>query len=132
GGVRGPPRAIGTELDAADPRHVPQEPIASAGEGERHRDFGITLDEVDDGPLLVQQPVLVLAEPVEALPRMGVERDFTAEEVASATTVPPLGGRCGMGKALAEQLLAVRPEETHERRGQGGTPLDGCVPLRAA
>ena len=92
GCVCGPPRAVGAQLDAADPRHVPQEPIASAGKSERHRDLGIALDEVDDGPLLVQQAVLVLAEPVQALRRVGVERDFTAEEVASAPRGNAAGG----------------------------------------
>ena len=58
----------------------------------------------------------MLAEPVEALRRVGVERDFTAIEVASAPAVTPLGGRREMGNALTEQLLAVRPEETHQGR----------------
>ena len=120
GCVRGPPRAVGTQLDAADPRHVPQEPVASAGKSERHRDLGIALDEVDDGPFLVQQAVLVLTEPVEALRRVGVERDFTAVEVASAPTVTPLGGRREMGNALAEQLLG-RPARRKRIRGGKGT-----------
>ena len=126
GSVRGPPRAVGTQLDSAHSRHVPQEPVTSAGKSERHRDFGIALDEVDDRPLLVQQAVLVLAEPVEALRRVGVERDLTAEEVASAAAVTPLGGRREMGKALAEELLAVGPEETHERR-ERDEPVLGVV-----
>jgi hypothetical protein len=65
---------------------------------------------------LVQQAVLVLAEPAKALPRVGVEGDFTAEEIASAPVVRPLWGRREMGNALSQRLLAVRPEETDQGR----------------
>jgi len=41
------------------------------------------VDEIDDGPLLIEQAVLVLAESVEALRRMGAERDLAREQVAS-------------------------------------------------
>ena len=68
GGVCHPPCAVGAELDAAHPRHVPQEPVAAVGKGERYANLGVPLDEVDTVALLVQQAVLVLAEPVDALP----------------------------------------------------------------
>ena len=107
---------VGAQLDAADPGHVPQKAVAPAGEGERHRDLGVALDEVDDGALLVQQAVLVLAEPVEALFRVGVERGLAAEEVASAQPEAPPGRGAEVGNALGEQLRAVRPEEADQGR----------------
>ena len=114
--VGDPPRAVGAQLDPANARHVPEEPVTPAGESERHRDLGVALEEVHDGTLLVQQAVLVLSQPVEALYRVGVERQLTAEEVPAAPAVTALGRRGEIGNALAKQLSAVRPEETHEGR----------------
>ena len=56
----------------------------------------------------------MLTEPVEALSRLGIERDITGEEVSSAPAVTALGRRREIGDALAEQLCAVGTGETHD------------------
>ena len=104
------------KLGPADAGHVPEEAIASTGERERHGDLGVALDELDDGALLVEQTVLVLAEPVEALPAVPVEGDLTRVEIPSRPAIAPLRRRREVRDALGEQRLPVRPQEAHERR----------------
>jgi hypothetical protein len=72
---------------------------------------------------LVEQPVLVLPEPVKTLIREGAERHLTTVKVAASRPVPPLGGRTEVGDALGEQLLAVWAEEPD----QGGEVQEAPV-----
>src|SRR5262249_41664484 len=72
----------------------------------------------------------VLAEPVEALVRVRVERDLATEQVASAKPVPPLGRGGEMRKLLAEELGPVRSEEAHQGRGRDQPVLPGDPHLR--
>src|SRR5262249_29156829 len=65
---------------------------------------------------LVQQPVLVLAETVETLVRVGVEHDVAGKQVASAAAVTALRGGREVRKALGEELRPVHAKETQERR----------------
>ena len=67
-----PPGRVVAQLDTSDGGVVPEEPVAFAREQERDGDLGVPLDEVDDAALLVEPPVLVLAEAVEvlAVPRL--------------------------------------------------------------
>ena len=55
------------EAEAHVGRVVPQQPPASAAEEHRHHDLAVVLPEVQVASPQVEQPVLVLAEAVEAL-----------------------------------------------------------------
>jgi hypothetical protein len=61
--------------------------------------------------------MLVLAEAIDPFSAGGVEGDFAVMKAAFAARVPPLRRRSKMGDVFAEELLPVRTQEPHQRRG---------------
>ena len=112
GGLGHPAGDRDAQLDPADARVVPEQAVAEVGDEERDADLGVALHELDDGALLVEQAVLVLAEPVEALPVPGVEQHLEVVRAAAGRDVPA-GRRPGeVRRRLGQQLTAIGAEET--------------------
>jgi len=68
-----PPGRVLGELDPADGRGVPQQPVAPAGQHERDAHLAVALDEVQGEPLEVEPPVGPLPHPVQPLAVVGGE-----------------------------------------------------------
>ena len=100
-----PAGRVEAQLHAADGRVVPEEAVALAREQERDADLGVALDEVDDAALLVEPPVLMLAEAVEVLAVGRLEAHFELNR-------PPWQVRvaaCGHGEAVDRHLAQQVP-----------------------
>ena len=108
-----PAGAFFGEFDAADGGVVPQETVTLVGEDEGNGHFAVSLDEVGDDSLVVEEIVGVLAHSVEAFAGVGGEAlvDFVSAEtgVDSVGARPPevLGGFAQDGFAV---LLEVEEE----------------------
>ena len=112
GGLGYPSSHRDAQLDPADPRVVPEQAVPEVRDEERDADLGVALHELDDGALLVEQAMLVLAEPVEALTVPGVEQHLEVVRTTPGRGVPP-GRRPGeVRRRLREQLAAIGAEET--------------------
>ena len=111
--LRDPAGAFFGEFDAADGGVVPQETVTLVGEDEGNGHFAVSLDEVGDDSLVVEEIVGVLAHSVEAFAGVGGEAlvDFVSAEtgVDSVGARPPevLGGFAQDGFAV---LLEVEEE----------------------
>ena len=107
--LRDPAGAFFGEFDAANGGVVPQETVAPVGKDEGNGHFAVSLDEVGDDALVVEEIVGVLAHSVEAFAGVGGEAlvDFVSAEtgVDSVGAWPPevLGG-------FAEDRFAVLAE----------------------
>ena len=72
-GIGHPAGPVLGELDTAGGRRVPQEAVAAAAERERNVHLGVVLQHRQHAALLVEQPVLALAEAPEMLVVVGAE-----------------------------------------------------------
>ena len=112
GAVRDPAGGRGAELDSADGRVVPQEPVAAARHDEGNAHLGVSLHQVEHDAFLVKPAVGVLAQAEELLALIGGEALFDVViavagggEIAGAW--PP-----EVDRLLAEQLVtSVAPHE---------------------
>jgi hypothetical protein len=134
-------------------------PVALAGpveaavvrqeEGDGH--LGVALDQLDDRALLVEQAVLVLAEPVAALPLASGEKHLELVHASAYGLVPARRRPGEVRRRLGQELFAGRAGEPELARGgdlagqaavgdagradsdlDGGPPrLDGTRPDRA-
>ena len=110
-GFGDPPGDGPAQLDTADAGVVPQQAVAPAGDQERDRHLGVALRQLDDGALLVEPAVLVLAQAVEALVVMRLEQHLEVVGAAAVGLVAP-GRRAGEVRGgLGQQLDAVRAQE---------------------
>ena len=127
GGLGHPSRHRDAQLDPADARMVPEQAVSEVGHQERDADLGVALHQLDDGALLVEPAVLVLAEPVEALPVPGVEQHLEVVRAAAGRGVPARRRPGEVRRRLGQQLTAVGAEETQlSRSGHlGGQPAVG-------
>jgi hypothetical protein len=91
---------------------VPEQAVPEVRDQERDGDLGVAPHKLDDGPLLVEPSVLVLAESVEAFPVPGVEQDLEVMGAATGRGVPA-GRRPGeVRRRLGQQFTAVGAKET--------------------
>ena len=127
GGLGYPSRDRDAQLDPADSGVVPEQAVSEVGDEERDADLGVALHQFDDGALLVEPAVLVLAEPVEALPVPGVEQHLEVVRATAGRGVPARRRPGEVGRRLGEQLTAIGAEETQlPRSGNlGGQPAVG-------
>jgi hypothetical protein len=106
---------------------VPQQAVAAAGEQERDGHLGVALDQLDDRALLVEPAVLVLAEPVEALPVAGLEGHLEPVHAAARGLVAARRRPGEVRGGLGQDLVAGRAQEPELPRGGdlGGQPAVG-------
>lgn len=117
-GIRNPARGIVGELHATDRGVVPQEAVTTVGQVEGDVDLGVALNKVDHQAFVVQAPVLVLAQAVDALSLVGLELLVDLVQ-ARALTVEHVGtGPPEVLALLGQQLSAVRAaqELQHDSR----------------
>ena len=108
GTIGHPAGPVGRQLDAAHGGRVPQEPVPPARHHERHRDFGVALDKVDDQALLVETAMKVLTEPEELLVLVG------AESAALSDSAHCRSGQTTSTRATRNEPFA--PTGAHSRR----------------
>jgi hypothetical protein len=144
GAVGHPARAVPGQLHPPDRGVVPQKRVAPVGGQHRDGDLGVALHQVEDGALLVQQAVLVLAEPVQPLAL--VRREALLQAVVAvagggveAGARPPEVGsllcqqlRPGVGAQEADQALGVHlgGDRADGEGRQARADLDGDGPGR--
>src|SRR5690606_37895825 len=87
----------------------PQEAVAPVGHQEGDRDFRVALVQLDYAPLLIEPPVLVLPQPIEALAVLRAEPRFDLEQ-ATVAGLEVAAGRhvVGRDRALLKQRLTRR------------------------
>ncbi len=86
---------------------VPEEAVAEVRDEEGDGDLGVALHQVDDGTLLIQLPVLMLAKPVEALLLAGVEEQLEVVHPSAGRQVPPRRRASEMRRRLGQQLATI-------------------------
>ncbi|MGH9917856.1 MAG: hypothetical protein ACRD6W_03125, partial [Nitrososphaerales archaeon] len=107
---------VGGEFHDACSGHIPEEAISTIGKRKGDANLGIALDQFERYALLVEQPVLMLAQPVYALTEKGIEGDITPVKVSVTGPVTSLRRRRKMRDLFAEQVLPVGADETDQRR----------------
>ncbi len=120
-----PARPGPAELDAADSGVVPEKAVAATRDEKGNRDLGVALFEVDNDALLVETPVLVLAEAEEPLARVRAELLLDPVVAVSIRAKAPCAGPQVADGLLGEQLFAVG----HPREAQATVlvEVDGDV-----
>jgi hypothetical protein len=98
---------------------VPQHPVTAIGDGERDRELGIVVEEIDRAALLVEHPVRVLSEAIEPL---AIPGDELLGDPASLTSHGCVGSpgiiEADPGRHFLENRLLAPIEETDAPVGQ--------------
>ena len=95
-------------------------------------DLGVPLDEVDDAALLVEPPVLVLAEAVEVLALDRLEAHLDLERTSRQIGVAARRHGQAVDGLLAQQLRAGGDVPERQRSRRGRAHLDLAVPKRGS
>ena len=124
---------VATQFYTTDGRIMPEEAIAATGEQEGDRHFSIALNQLDSAALLIQQAVLMLAKPIEALSGVGEEACFKMEQIAGSGFEGARRDTSGMNQSLLSQQfcpgICIGKTDEALRGDSGGNSAisDGCA-----